>query len=133
MTEERSPSLFDYFAAAVLANSVVYAWTYAATEMPLLYVLNVLVFAAAGGFPCWFVCRRASKNFLLVGLRVGLVGWALTAFMISTLAEGVDLTYLVVLFACMMLGALAVAYSRQREKIREKSKGEPSDQKTEYP
>jgi len=132
LTTERTPSTFDYLAGGILANGLVYFWQVILAYMPDAAALSVVAYVLAGFAPSWFICRRTSKQHLLVGAKAAVAAWVITLFMLFSLASELSLTFVSVLLVCYLIGSLAASYLSLKKQIREKAEGE-SLPKAEYP
>lgn len=122
LTEEISPRIFDYLAAGILANGLVYFWQVILSFLPGLEILSILIFLAVGFVTSWLVLKRASKQHLKVGAIAGVASWIITIFMMFGLQEGPNSLLIIVLFGCFLVGGLGAAYYSLKQQIKEKSK-----------
>lgn len=124
LTEEKSPRIFDYLAAGILANGLVYFWQVILSFLPELEILSILIFLAIGFVTSWLVLNRASKQHLKVGAIAGVASWTITVLMMLGLTEGQNLVFISVLFGCFLVGGLAAAYYALRQQIKKKAKAD---------
>ena len=122
LTAEMSPRIFDYLAAGILANGLVYFWQVILSFLPELEILSILIFLAVGFVTSWLVLKRASKQHLKVGTIAGVTSWVITIFMMFGLQEGPNSLLIIVLFGCFFVGGLGAAYYSLKQQIKEKSK-----------
>ncbi|MCX6642898.1 MAG: hypothetical protein NTV15_05865 [Candidatus Bathyarchaeota archaeon] len=122
LTAEMSPRIFDYLAAGILANGLVYFWQVILSFLPGLEILSILIFLAVGFVTSWLVLKRASKQHLKVGAIAGVASWVITIFMMFGLQEGPNSLLIIVLFGCFLVGGLGAAYYSLKQQIKEKAK-----------
>ena len=125
LTEEKSPRIFDYLAAGILANGLVYFWQIILSFMPELKILSILIFCAVGFVVSWFVVNRTSKQHLKVGAIAGVVSWVITVLMMLGRTEDSNL-FFIIIFCCFLVGGLGAAYYSLRQKLGGKAKDLPS-------
>ena len=122
LTEEKSPRIFDYLAAGILANGLVYFWLVILSFLQELEMLSILIFLAVGFVTSWLVLKRASKQYLKVGAIAGVASWVITIFMMLGLQDGPNSLLIIVLFGCFLVGGLGAAYYSLKQQIKEKTK-----------
>jgi hypothetical protein len=124
LTEEKSPRIFDYLAAGILANGLVYFWQVILSFLPSLEILSILIFLAIGFVTSWLVLKRTSKQHLKVGVIAGGASWIITIFMMFGLQEGPNSLLIIVLFGCFLVGGLGAAYYSLKQQIKEEVKSD---------
>ena len=106
---EKSPRIFDYLAAGILANGLVYFWEIALDHFPMLEILSIPVFLVIGFITSWLVLNRLEAQNLKLGALTGLVSWVITVFMMYSLTDEPALSYIPLLLGCYLAGGLGAA------------------------
>lgn len=125
--DEGLPDLSDYIAGAMIANGIVWIWLQGLSAMrgffskvPVVLLADVsfIIYLLSGIVASNQVCRKASSNHLVVGVKFALFAWALSLFiMLSMVTEpstGMATTFLV----CFTGGGIAGAYLSLRSRLR---------------
>ena len=117
-TTERTPTLYDYFAAAILANGIALMWDYVVSTIPMLVILSIPIYAAAGFIASYLVCKRTSKQHLSVGLKTALGSSLFSFFMIWSIATEINLGTVILLILCYLVGGILAAYITLRQHLK---------------
>ncbi len=123
----RKPTLVDYLAGGVLANGFVWVWFKILGSMgespsrlylSLLSLTTIAIFLVSALVASYQVCRRSSSGQLIVGLKVSILAWLLSPFIILSAVEGPILGLATILLVCFSLGGVAGAYLATRARLR---------------
>ena len=123
--EERTPTLTDYMAGAMLANGFVWMprltlpyFARAGVPAPLLADALFLIYLSVGIVSSYLVCKKATSKHLFVGLKFGAVAWVFSIFfLLSSTFENI-LGFAFVLLVIYAAGGVAGAYFAVRTRLR---------------
>ena len=118
-SSEKSPKLFDYFAGAILTNGLGTMAIYLAYYEPFFWYLLIPLWCLAAAVSTYLVCMRTSKDHLLVGVKAAVASIALGVVMMPTL-QGLEISSLILIFVCFLIGSIIGAYYSLREQLRRK-------------
>jgi uncharacterized membrane protein HdeD (DUF308 family) len=116
---ERSPKLFDYFAGAILTNGLGTMAIYLAAFEPFFQYLLIPLWCLAAAVSTYLVCMRTTKDHLLTGVKAAVVSIALGVVMVPTM-QGLEISSLVLIFVCFLIGSIIGAYYALREQLNRK-------------
>lgn len=135
--KDRKPSKTDYMAGAVLANCLVWVWLQSMgyfgnvlSGLPpgLLSLVTSLICFLSGTLASYQVCRRASSDHLVVGLKVAVLALVFSPFIVLPILEEFSLGLVIILLVCFTAGGFCGAYLtiKARLKGRTPVTGEPN-------
>ena len=107
---KKTPSLFDYFAGAVLANGIVVLWGDLIAFQPLLVLTAIPVYCLAAGLASYFVCQRISGQHLSVGLRTAIADIGVGLLIMTGFSNDINLGLILILLVCYIFGGIGGAY-----------------------
>jgi len=128
VNETKEPTNNDYMAGALLANGIIWLWMQSLTmfsgfmsRIPsaLLVDLTYLIFIIAGFISSQQVAKRSESNQLIVSLRSTLYSWAGSLLMMLSMPSP-TLSFALIVFVCLMIGAIAGTYMLIRSRISER-------------
>lgn len=136
--KDRKPSKTDYMAGAVLANCLVWVWLQAMgyfsgvlSGLPpgLLSLATSIVCFLSGTLASYQVCRRASSDHLVVGLKVAALALVVSPFIVLPILEEFSLGLVIILLVCFPAGGFCGAYLTIRAMLkgRTSAKGKPNE------
>ncbi len=109
---ERHPTLFDYFAGAILMNGLA-AMVLLLSQSGLLYI--PLWFFSAG-ISAYLVCRRTTKQYLMVGIKIAALSIVLGVVIIPTFVS-LELPQIVTVLICYFVGSVVGAYYALKQQL----------------
>jgi predicted branched-subunit amino acid permease len=135
--KDRNPSKTDYMAGAVLANCLVWVWLQsmgyfgdALSGLPpgLLSLATSVICFLSETLASYQVCRRASSDHLVVGLKVAVLALVFSPFIVLPILEEFSLGLVIILLVCFPAGGFCGAYLtiKARLKGRTPVKEEPN-------
>jgi hypothetical protein len=115
--KDMDPTLFDYFAGAILTNSISALAIYLAAYLPspFEYVL-IPIWCIAAGISAYFVCKRTTRNHRRVALITAIFSINLSIVMIPIL-KSLDIGLLIFTFVCFLIGSIGGAYIAERKQL----------------
>ncbi len=125
--EEGQPDLSDYIAGAMLANGIVWIWLQGLSAMRgffskvpvgLLADISFVIYLLSGIAASYQVCRKASSNHLVVGVKFALFAWGLSLFIMLSMVTDPSMGMAIVLLVCFAGGGIAGAYLSLRSRLR---------------
>lgn len=125
----KEPTSNDYMAGALLANGIIWLWMQSLTmfsgfmnRIPpaLLVDLTYVTFIIAGFISSQQVAKRSDKNQLIVSLRSALYSWAASLFMMLSMSGSPTFSFALIVFVCLMIGAVVGSYMLIRSRISER-------------
>ena len=127
--EVKEPTNNDYMAGALLANGIIWLWMQSLTmfsgflsRIPpaLLVDLTYLTFIIAGFISSQQVAKRSDRNQLIVSLRSALYSWAGSLLMMLSMSGTPTISFALIVFICLMIGAVVGTYMLIRSRISER-------------
>ena len=120
---EKSPSLNDYMAGAMLANGFVWIWAQVLPHLSwvpytLLAAASYVIYLAGGIVVSYLVCKRTSSRHLFVGLKLAAVTWIFSIFVMLTIATEPTIGLAIALLVIFAAGGVAGAYLALRSALR---------------
>ena len=118
------PTLFDYFAGALLANGISWMWISslgylsAAFSTSVLAELSYVVYIAIGILASFLVCRRTSSRHISVALKLVAIEWIFSLVMIMSYLDQPTTGMALALLVCFLMGGIAGAYITLRSQLR---------------
>ncbi len=121
--EERAPNLYDYLAGAILANGFVWIWAQILPHLKripatLLAEASYIIYLAGGIATSYLVCKRTSSKHLLVGIKLAVLTWVFSIFLMLNIAADPTFGLAIALFIIFMGGGVAGAYLALRSTLR---------------
>ena len=114
---ERKPVLFDFFAGAILTNGLSTMALYLAAYEPFFILLLIPLWCLAAAVSSYLVCKRTSRDHLIVGVKTALISIALGVITIPTF-QTLDLGQIIVTLACFLVGSIGGAYVALRDQLK---------------
>lgn len=125
--KNRTPSVTDYMAGAMLANGVVWIWLQALDNLStmfskvpigLLADASFLIYLAGGVASSYLVCTRTTSGHLLVGLKFSALAWVISLFFVFTSPAEPTMGFVLSLLACFVAGGVSGAYLALQRMLR---------------
>ena len=122
MDKDRMPGFDEYLAGIVLANSLVWAWSFLLShfkEAPqaLLRSCSYIICFLSVTLASYLVSLRASRKYLIIGLKVSILSWLVALPRILFLATKLTLNLILLLF-CFTAGGMTGSYLALKKKLR---------------
>lgn len=120
MSEERTPSVTDYLAGAVLSYGIVYFWIQILNwiDLQMIALISYFVYFLGALSSAYLVLRRANTTHLRIGITSVLASWAFTVFSLLALTEGANSGFFIALLICFVLGGVAASYISLKNQLR---------------
>jgi len=118
---ERTPKIFDYFAGAILTNSLATMAIYLADWEPFFQYLLLPLWCLAAGVSTYLVCMRTSTKHLITGAKTAVLSIIIGFIMVPVL-QNFDLGILAIILICYLVGSIGGAYYSLREQLKLKKK-----------
>lgn len=125
--DDGQPDLSDFIAGAMLANGIVWIWLqglsalrgfFSRVPVGLLADISFVIYLLSGMVASYQVCRKASSNHLVVGVKFALVAWALSIFIMLSMVTEPSMGMATVLLVCFAGGGVVGAYLSLRSRLR---------------
>jgi hypothetical protein len=116
--KERTPSFYDFFAAAILANGIALLWDYVLSVIPSFILLSLPVYIMAGFVSSYLVCKRTTKKHLIVGFKTVVGASLMSILMIGSVATEINVGTVFILIACYFIGGTVAAYLTLRRQLK---------------
>ncbi|MBD3207756.1 hypothetical protein GF319_15610 [Candidatus Bathyarchaeota archaeon] len=120
MSEERTPSVIDYLAGAVLSYGIVYFWIQILNwiDLQIIALISYFIYFSGALSSAYLVLRRANTTHLRIGITSALASWAFTVFSLLALTEGANSGFFIALLICFVLGGVAASYISLKNQLR---------------
>ena len=109
MTEEKekTPSITDYLASAILSYGIIFFWLKISTMITMPWLVSYLFFYAAGLGPTYLICTRTTRNQLPVAMISAVFSWVVTLVCLITFTQGDPMGFFKMLLVLFLLGGLS--------------------------
>jgi hypothetical protein len=109
---ERKPILIDYLAGGVLTSGLGWIWLQLVNNIPnqIVFFIYAPVLVVLSGISSYIVCMKTSRDHLIIGVRTALSSWLFSVLFLLTFAFDFDLSFLLTLLVCYIVGGLGSAY-----------------------
>jgi len=114
---ERRPTLFDYVAGAILMNGLATMALYVAVYLSLIEFLLIPLWFLAAGVSAYLVCRRTTKQHLMVGIKTAVLSIVVGVVMLPTFGS-LELPQIVMVLICYLVGSFGGAYYALKQQMR---------------
>ena len=117
---ERRPVVFDYFAGGLLTSGLIWFWLQFISYFtdPTIASLTGPVFIAASAVSTYLVCKRTTRGHLAVGVKTALSSWLVTVLILLSFGLELDISLILILLVCFVLGGLVAAYITLKDRFR---------------
>jgi uncharacterized membrane protein YoaK (UPF0700 family) len=105
--------LFDYFAGAILMNGLAAMVIFLSPSG----LLSIPLWFFAAGVSAYLVCRRATKQHLIVGIKTAAVSIVLGVVMIPTFST-LEISQIITVLICYFVGSVVGAYYALKQQLR---------------
>lgn len=114
---EKTPSITDYLASAMLSYGVIFLWLKVSSMSNFPWVISYLIFYAAGLGPTYLICRRITRNQFPVAMISAFFSWVFTLVCLITFTQGDPMGFFKILLVMYLLGGLSSAVITMRERL----------------
>ena len=115
--EEKTPSITDYLASAMLSYGVIFLWLKFSTMMDVSWGVSYLFFYVAGLGPTYLICRRITRNQFPVAMISAFFSWVFTLVCLITFTQGDPMGFFKTLLALYLLGGLSSSIITMRRRL----------------
>ena len=115
--EEKTPSITDYLASAMLSYGVIFLWLKFSTMMEVSWGVSYLFFYVAGLGPTYLICRRITRNQFPVAMISAFFSWVFTLVCLITFTQGDPMGFFKTLLALYLLGGLSSSIITMRRRL----------------
>lgn len=116
-SDERSPTLTDYFAGVILTNGLAVMALNVAVYVSFLSGLLIPFWVVGSAAASYLVCTRTTKGHLVVGAKTAVASTIIGVLMIPAFT-GAELDSVVPVLACYLVGGVSGAYLALRDRMR---------------
>lgn len=111
----------------MLANGIVWIWLQGLSAMRgffskvpvgLLADISFVIYLLSGIVASYQVCKKASSNHLVVGVKFALFAWGLSLFIMLSMVTEPSMGMATTLIVCFAGGGIAGAYLSLRSRLR---------------
>jgi hypothetical protein len=114
---EKTPSITDYLASAMLSYSVIFLWLKVSSIMEISWGISYLFFYAAGLGPTYLIISRITRNHFPVAMISVFVSWVFTLVCLITFTQGDPTEFFKTLLVFYLLGGLTASIIIMRRRL----------------
>jgi len=114
---EKTPSITDYLASAMLSYSVIFLWLKFSSIIEISWGVSYLFFYVAGLGPTYLIINRINKNHFPVAMISVFVSWVFTLVCLITFTQGDPTEFFKTLLVFYFLGGLTSSIIRMRRRL----------------
>ena len=116
--KEKTLSITDYLASAILSYGIIYFWLKISTMFTMPWLVSYLFFYAAGLGPTYLICTRTTRNQLPMISAV--FSWVITLVSLITFTQGDPMGFFKMLLVLFLLGGLSASIITMKLRLRPK-------------
>jgi hypothetical protein len=114
---EKTPSVTDYLASAMLSYSVIFLWLKFSSIIEISWGVSYLFFYVAGLGPTYLIINRITRNHFPVAMISVFVSWVFTLVCLITFTQGDPTEFFKTLLVFYFLGGLTSSVIRMRRRL----------------
>ena len=115
--EERTVSITDYLAAAMLSYGVIFVWIKVSSMVDIPWGISYLFFYVAGLAPTYLVTRRIERRQFPVAMISVFISWVFTLVCLVTFTQGDPTELFKMLLVFYLLGGVTSAFITMRRRL----------------
>ena len=115
--EERTVSITDYLASAMLSYGVIFLWLKVSSVIEISWGISYLFFYVAGLGPTYLITRRITRRQFPVAMISAFFSWFFTLVCLIAFTQGDPMELFKMLLVFYLLGGLTSAVITMRRRL----------------
>ena len=115
--EEKTPSITDYLASAMLSYGVIFVWLKVSSMIDVSWGISYLFFYAAGLGPTYLITRRITRRQFPVAMISAFFSWVFTLVCLITFTQGDPSGLFKMMLVLYLLGGLTSSVITMRRRL----------------